>query len=321
MRWLKRFLIMLLVTGAVGCVLPYAIRMPERTLAPETSPYTDGRMETFCGVRWHLQEWRPDAAPVALVLLLHGFSGSTWSWRYTGPALADAGYRVVAVDMPPFGLGTREPPQAPPSTCLAQWTQEHAGGLPVVVAGHSMGAAVAARVTQQLPGQADALVLIGGGLGSGQRRARGIQQVLRFPPFGRWAEVAAHHYLLKPARFSETLASAYGREPTPDEVEAYRQPLLIAGTAPAVLGRRPPDVPLVLEHLPQRVFVLWGREDRWVPPATVERIRAALPHAQVAWLDDVGHNPMETAPLAFNTALLSFLQAHTVTPPVGVTAP
>jgi 2-hydroxy-6-oxonona-2,4-dienedioate hydrolase len=322
MRWAKRGLILLLATGAAGCVLPYAVRMPERTPAPEVSPYGNGRMATFCGVRWHLQEWQPEGEPVAVALLIHGFSGSTFSWRHSGPALAAAGYRVLAVDMPPFGLGSREPPQLPPSTCLAQWAGQQAGALPVIVAGHSMGAAVAARVAQQMPGQARALVLVAGGLGSGTRRVSGFQRMLRFPPFGRWAEIVAHHYLLKPARFTATLASAYGREPSPDEVEAYRRPLLIAGTAPALLARRAADVALLPERLPQRVLVVWGREDGWVAPATVDRILALLPQAQVTWLDGVGHNPMETAPFAFNAALLSFLQASTeASPPVDTIEP
>lgn len=33
------------------------------------------------------------------VLLLHGFPESSWSWRFVQPALAEAGYRVVAPDL------------------------------------------------------------------------------------------------------------------------------------------------------------------------------------------------------------------------------
>ena len=34
----------------------------------------------------------------ALVLLLHGFPETSWSWRHQLPALAEAGYRAVAPD-------------------------------------------------------------------------------------------------------------------------------------------------------------------------------------------------------------------------------
>lgn len=43
--------------------------------------------------------WGPDDGPLAL--LLHGFPDTAWSWRYVGPALGAAGWRVVA----PFSRG------------------------------------------------------------------------------------------------------------------------------------------------------------------------------------------------------------------------
>jgi pimeloyl-ACP methyl ester carboxylesterase len=43
--------------------------------------------------------WGPDDGPLAL--LVHGFPDTAWSWRHVGPALADAGWRVVA----PFSRG------------------------------------------------------------------------------------------------------------------------------------------------------------------------------------------------------------------------
>jgi pimeloyl-ACP methyl ester carboxylesterase len=42
-----------------------------------------------------------------LVLLLHGFPQSSWQWRAQLPALADAGYRAVAVDQRGYSPGAR----------------------------------------------------------------------------------------------------------------------------------------------------------------------------------------------------------------------
>ena len=41
------------------------------------------------------------------VVLLHGFPDSHALWRNQVPALLDAGYRVVAPDLPGFGESTR----------------------------------------------------------------------------------------------------------------------------------------------------------------------------------------------------------------------
>ncbi len=47
----------------------------------------------------HALAWGP--ADGRLVLLLHGYPDSAWTWRHLGPALAQRGYRVVA----PFSRG------------------------------------------------------------------------------------------------------------------------------------------------------------------------------------------------------------------------
>jgi len=52
------------------------------------------RQAVVNGVRLHYVE----AGSGPLVVLLHGFPDFWWSWRLQIPALADAGYRVVAPD-------------------------------------------------------------------------------------------------------------------------------------------------------------------------------------------------------------------------------
>src|SRR3954469_21449823 len=42
-----------------------------------------------------------------LVLLVHGFPESWYSWRHQLPALADAGYRAVAIDVRGYGRGAK----------------------------------------------------------------------------------------------------------------------------------------------------------------------------------------------------------------------
>ncbi|BBX58936.1 hypothetical protein MSHO_42810 [Mycobacterium shottsii] len=42
-----------------------------------------------------------------LVILLHGFPESWYSWRHQIPALAAAGYRVVAVDQRGYGRSSK----------------------------------------------------------------------------------------------------------------------------------------------------------------------------------------------------------------------
>ena len=44
-----------------------------------------------------------------LVVLLHGFPEFWYAWRHQIPALADAGYRVVAPDLPGYNTSDKPP--------------------------------------------------------------------------------------------------------------------------------------------------------------------------------------------------------------------
>jgi pimeloyl-ACP methyl ester carboxylesterase len=309
MRLLKLSAMAILVVLLLVSVAPYAIPLPERASPPLVSPFANGALVEHCGTRWHLQRWEPKGSPRAMVLLLHGFAGSTYSFRFAGPALAEAGYLALAVDLPPYGFGARQAPTEPISRCVVGLAEAEAGSLPIVPVGHSMGAAVAARAAAALGMRAPGLVLVDGGLGGATRRGGALPLLAAIPPLGRWAEVVAHRSLLRPERFAATLASAYGREPTPDEVEGYRRPLLLAGTAPAVLEPWPPEHPVSPPLLPGEVLIVWGRDDTWVAPAVAERLAERLPKARLHWIEEAGHNPMETHPEAFMAALLPFLDA------------
>lgn len=314
MRHARRLIVLLLTSAAVvlllALVLPWLLPMPERQPPPAQSPFANGAMHEACGTRFHLRLWTPEAEVRGRVLLLHGFAGSTHSWRHTGPALAAAGYEALAVDLPPYGYSARTPPEGSLSTCLSALASDRFGDAPFVVVGHSMGASVAARVAQAAGPRAAGLVLVGGGLGSGMGGGGMAARAMGFAPLARWAEVVAHYRMLRPERLAETLRSAYGRAPDPEELAGYRQPLLLAGTAPAVLGARRPDVPLELARLSTPVQLIWGAGDSWVPLSVGERTLARLPGARLAVIEEAAHNPMETHPEAFQRLLLGYLDAR-----------
>ena len=82
-----------------------------------------------------------------LVLLLHGFPESSWSWRHQLTALADAGYRAVAPDQRGYSAGARPegkehyavPHLVADVLAIADWL----GGHEIDLVGHDWGGAVA----------------------------------------------------------------------------------------------------------------------------------------------------------------------------------
>jgi pimeloyl-ACP methyl ester carboxylesterase len=90
-----------------------------------------------------------------LVLLVHGFPESWFSWRYQIDALAAAGFRVVAPDL--RGYGKSDAPQA-----IDQYTILHLigdmvgildalGAATAVIVGHDWGASIAWQAALMRP--------------------------------------------------------------------------------------------------------------------------------------------------------------------------
>ncbi|MFF8596230.1 alpha/beta fold hydrolase [Streptomyces sp. NPDC015220] len=84
-----------------------------------------------------------------LVLLVHGFPESWYSWRHQLPVLAAAGYRAVAVDVRGYGRSSR--PEDPAAYRMLDLVADGTavvralGEERAVIVGHDWGAAVAAN--------------------------------------------------------------------------------------------------------------------------------------------------------------------------------
>ncbi|CAM3662449.1 alpha/beta hydrolase [Nocardiopsis rhodophaea] len=78
--------------------------MSEESAVLIDGPWTH-RTVSAAGTRFHAVE----AGTGPLVLLLHGFPQFWWSWHEQLVALADAGYRAVAVDLRGYGASDKPP--------------------------------------------------------------------------------------------------------------------------------------------------------------------------------------------------------------------
>lgn len=81
-----------------------ARRPPDPSSVRIQGPWTH-RDVSANGIRLHVVE----AGSGPLVLLLHGFAEFWWSWRHQLTALADAGFRTVAVDLRGYGDSDKPP--------------------------------------------------------------------------------------------------------------------------------------------------------------------------------------------------------------------
>jgi pimeloyl-ACP methyl ester carboxylesterase len=83
-----------------------------------------------------------------VALLIHGMLGAATQFHQVGPAIADRGYRVVAVDLPGHGLAA----PAPDATMetFVQTVLDVVDVQPALAIGHSLGAIVLAHALSQL---------------------------------------------------------------------------------------------------------------------------------------------------------------------------
>lgn len=101
------------------------------------------RVEHVDGIRLHCVE----AGEGSLVLLVHGFPESWYSWRHQLVALADAGYRAVALDVRGYGRSSR--PAAIEDYRMLRKVADNValvaalGAERAVVVGHDWGAPIA----------------------------------------------------------------------------------------------------------------------------------------------------------------------------------
>ena len=259
------------------------------------APFANSRMESIAGVSVHVRQW-PAAGPGrgCPVLLLHGFGGSTYSFRDLAPALAAAGHEVWALDLPAYGYSARTPFPGTAGAALAPWLQARGSGWCLL--GHSMGTRVVAELVQDLPGDVASVVYLAGNPIPSARELRNRDR-FKSPRLRQWLAGLLERRYLKEERVAELLEKAYGRPARSDEIAGYLTPLRQPGTALAIMNgyaAQWPPTPAGADLAGVPSLILWGENDQWVKPEVADRLQAALPSARRITVAGAGHCPMET---------------------------
>ncbi len=266
-------------------------------------PFSNSRYVTVDGLELHYRQWRGDEeTPIGNVLLVHGFSGSAYSWQKVADSLYQLGYHVVAVDVPPFGYSDRNPLQNQSVTfradLLHHFLQKQFGALRWHLAGHSMGGAIVQAMALKYPECYESTAFVAATLFEmvkpGDKDAR---LLFRFPGVTCFLGNIAEHWFINRASVGRLLESALGQEPSQEEVKHYYQPLVIPGTARAVLNSERFSSELYQLHVSQMkvpAFAVWGDKDTWVPLQSRKAVAKQMPGLELKVISGAGHNPMET---------------------------
>jgi pimeloyl-ACP methyl ester carboxylesterase len=276
------------------------------------------------GARFHVAE----LGEGPLVLLLHGFPELWWAWHHQLPALAEAGYRAVAMDLRGYGASDKPPRGYDPFTLVhdVAGVVRSLGAPDATIVGHGWGAFMGwtAAVTQ--PKVVRRLVAVS------MPHPRRLRAALVLEP----RQIAASRYVLgfqRPwvperqlirhdAAQVERLMRAWAAPgwPDPETAARYRAAMRIPGVAHAALEYHRwavrsiprPDGARFARRMrdPIRVPVLHlhGALDGAVLPTTAQGSGRYV-EAPYRWrlLSGVGHFPHEEDPEAFAAELLGWL--------------
>ena len=98
---------------------------------------------------------------------------------------------------------------------------------------------------------------------------------------------------------------------TPEVLEGYFRPTRMRGHLTA-LGRllvdRRADPPLDPSAVTQPTLILWGEQDRWLPPSQGQRLHEQIRDSRLMLIPRAGHLPLEEQPEESNLAILDFLR-------------
>jgi 2-hydroxy-6-oxonona-2,4-dienedioate hydrolase len=289
-------------------VLPWLLPRPGLDGSIPEHPFSDSAFVEIGNTRLHYRARLDSPTESELVVLIHGFGGSSFSWRHSLDFLEAQGFRAIAVDLPPFGYSERRadgPDWAELVLALADTIDSNAE---LILIGHSMGARVAARAAAESDERVAHLIMVAGTPGVSGRSQPGPGWMTRVPSLLRWAEILAAHRLIEQENFEAMLASALGRPPTPEELTGYREPLTIPGTYPALLRR----LGLEAEKSGQgweavNTSLIWGDQDRWVSLERANELVNQHPELPLHVMPETGHNPMDTHPEEFHRILMQVL--------------
>ncbi|HCB38668.1 MAG TPA: alpha/beta hydrolase [Gammaproteobacteria bacterium] len=310
--------LMKLITGLIAVVLLLSAGMVAATWEPDRSveelrerwaPPPSQFIEVG-GQFVHLRDEGPrqDTTPI---VLLHGTSASLHTWDGWVAELSQT-RRVIRFDLPGFGLTG---PAADGNYSLAAYVDfvidvmDTLGIERFVLAGNSLGGSIAWRTTAAHPQRIEKLILVDSGGYPFEAESMPLAFVIsQTPLLNRIME-----FTLPRSAVESNVRDVYGdpSRVTPELVDRYFDLSLREGNRGALRERfaqlEYQDQSALVQTIQQPTLVIWGAQDRLIPPSIARRFEQDLPNGQLVMFAELGHVPHEEAPTETVAAVTKFL--------------
>lgn len=256
------------------------------------------------GATIHFQEFGEASNPT--LLLIHGYTASTYVWKTVAPLLADENFHVVAVDL--LGFGYSDKPAQFDYTIASQARMierlmNRLGIGKATIIGSSYGGAVASTLALDYAERVEKLVLVGA-VCNDEVLENPILKLAALPILGEvFTPFMLDSKLLSKSRMKQTLAPSSHHLITDERVESVTRPLKAKDAHHSVLtsarnwdaNRIQADAHLIN----QPTLLIWGENDTVIPVHNGQYLHNSILNSRLVVLKDCGHLPQEEKPDKF----------------------
>lgn len=248
-----------------------------------------------------------------LIVLMHGFGASTFSWREVELAFSKFG-QVISYDRPAFGFTERPTSWKGVSPysfegnfeILDDLIAKFGAGRQVILVGHSAGGQLAAEYARVHDDAVSGLILVdpailtSGGGPEGLQWFYDIPQIARLGPILVSGIASSGDALIFESFFDQAAV-------TDDVLDGYHQPLKVAGWEQAfwnfATASKANGLKENLSAIQQPTLLITGSNDTVVPTSDTVKLQGMIPGSALEVIPKTGHLPHEEKPLEFMAAI------------------
>jgi pimeloyl-ACP methyl ester carboxylesterase len=262
-----------------------------------------------------------EAGSGPLIVLLHGFPEFWYSWRNQIPALAAAGFHVVAVDL--RGYNTSSKPNEIAAYRLPALAKDIAGLItqtgegPCILAGHDWGGAVAWLTAMLYPALVSRLIILNSPhpvaylremRRSARQKWRAKYQLFFQPPWIPEFLMRRFHYAV--LRRSLARLGSFTNDEIERYVESWSQPGALTGLANYYRAmRQRSGMRGLMRRIDIPTLMIWGDLDPFFTPETLRDFGEYVPDLRIEHIADAGHFVQTDAPVRVSELMMSFARA------------
>jgi pimeloyl-ACP methyl ester carboxylesterase len=282
---------------------------------PLSTPSAEDQFIKVGDVNYHYAEYSADGPDV---LMVHGWSSSTYTWEKVAPTLQKAGYHVWCVDMQGFGWSDKPGSAAYDPLTLMQGVKawmDAVGLKKVIYVGNSLGGGVGFYLSVEYPEVVDTLILIDAACIYPVKDPF-ITDLARLPGSYFFSKVIFGRWMV-----STNLKGTYCHPDwvTDDQIDAYYTRMRTEGALDATIAMaRGLDFKKLEPYVQRagrvrsRAMIIHGQNDGWIPIASSQRLRREIPDSIMVEIPECGHVPQEEHPGITSRLILDFLDGKLV---------